>query len=110
MEVVILREMMATYASNWTPIATTQGTDTLHVGDVFREAGSGEGAEEMKVEAFEISPIAGGSRLLLLRCHHSTKPQSYRLGAVLRRLEPELVGPAKRTRKPAETADLLSDV
>ena len=109
MEVVILNDVMASYASTWLRIATTQGTDTLRIGDVFREAGSGEGAEEMKVEAFEISPIAGGSRMLVLRCFKG-KPQSYRLGAVLRRLEPEPVASAKTTRKPAQTADLLSEM
>ena len=105
----MLQDVMASYASTWLRIATTQGTDTIRVGDVFRESGSGEGVEEMKVEAFEISPIAGGSRLLLLRCFHGTKPQTYRVGAVLRRLEPE---PAtKATRAPANrAADLLSEM
>ena len=55
------------------------------------------------------APIAGGSRLLLLRCFHGTKPQTYRVGAVLRRLEPDSV--SKATRAPAtRAADLLSEM
>ena len=107
---VVLQDVMSSYASTWLRIAKTQGTETIRVGDVFREVGFGEGAEEMKVEAFEISPIPGGSRLLLLRAYHSTPPQSYRTGAVLRRLEPEPMAVSKPGRKSDQTTpDLLDE-
>src|SRR5207247_3028283 len=116
LEVVILNEVMASYASTWLRIATTQGTETLKVGDVFRESGAGDGAEEMKVESFDISPIAGGSKMLVVRCHHVTKPQTYRLGAVLRRLESDPEPVAVKAPRPKQhrsdqgVNDLLADV
>lgn len=135
LEIVLLQDVLSSYASNWLRMATTTGADTIKQGDVFRERGFGEGAEELLVDALDISPIPGGSRILFRRCHHSTKPQSYRMGAVLLRISEEVMhhaepvpdvhmtagaqhpaeAPAPKTRRarvPAAAAvpDLLSDV
>lgn len=94
LEVVLLQDVMASFATNWHRIATTEGVDTIKIGDVFREKGAGPGAEEIKVEALDLSPIPGGSRLLINRSHNRVSPQSYRLGAVLQRVETAVPSPA----------------
>ena len=37
-EVVVLQDVMSSYASTWLRIAKTQGTETIRVGDVIRRA------------------------------------------------------------------------
>lgn len=104
-EVVLLQDVMATFASNWYRIANTDGVEDIRIGDVFREKGSGEGAEEIRVEAVDISAVAGSSRLLVNRAHNRVAPQSYRMGAVLYQLarsasvEPEGAGPELTTQE-----------
>lgn len=86
MEVVILTDMMNSYATTWVRIANTQGIAEIKMGDEFREFGTGEAGERFKIEGIDLSPIPGSSRLYLLRGHRVTQPQSHRAGAVLQPL------------------------
>lgn len=83
MEIVILDNMVATYAGNWVRIANAQGYDRIQIHDRFREQGFGEGAEEIEVEGVDFSPIGGASRLFVRRAANNTKAEIHKSGVVM---------------------------
>ncbi len=82
MELVLLQDVVSSYASNWARIALTAGVKDIHIGDRFREQGFGPGAEEMEVAGIDLSPVGGASRIFFNRCANATQPMTHRLGAV----------------------------
>lgn len=96
MEIVILDNMVATYAGNWVRVANTAGYDRIQIHDRFREQGFGEGAEEIEVEGVDFSPIGGASRLFVRRAANNTKAEIHKSGVVMLQTFPYVIeGDAK---------------
>lgn len=86
MQLVILKDAVAGYATLWLPVANTDDLDQIKIGDRFRAKGFGEGAEVLNVEAIDPSIIPGASRIFFNRGFGGTAVETHRLGQVFIRL------------------------
>src|SRR2546426_6135279 len=80
MQLVLLQDMVSSYAANWARVANSEGIERIQIGDCFKEQGT---YEELKVAGIDIPPVGGASRLYFERCANATQPQTHRIGAVL---------------------------
>src|SRR5438105_4462002 len=80
MQLVLLQDMVSSYAANWGRVANTEGIERIQIGDCFKEQGT---YEELRVAGIDISPVGGASRIYFERCANATQPQTHRIGAVL---------------------------
>jgi hypothetical protein len=111
LEITVLRDVVAAYGTLWVPISNSHGIDQIKIGDEFRENGTGEAGEIVAVEALDLSPVPGASRLYFRRGEHATRVETHRLGAVFTRLEKEPVAVAgKRAPKREANSDLLGEL
>jgi hypothetical protein len=82
MELVVLENVVASYATLWLRVANTEGYDKVRVGDEFKPAGA---LEILGVENVDPSPVAGASRIRFRRGEHATPVEIHRMGSVLTR-------------------------
>ena len=100
MELVVLENVVASYATLWLRVANTEGYDKVRVGDEFKPAGA---LEILGVENVDPSPVAGASRIRFRRGEHATPIEAHRLGTVFKRLG-EPTHPAPPIERPSKRA------